>query len=65
MSFGGPNGLVSESEYVSTTVLVSTHLVEQLSFCMFPSILIFDFYLILDIFDFLRPNWATFRVGWV
>ena len=33
---------------VSKTVLGSTHVVEQLSFCMFLSIHIFDFYLILE-----------------
>ena len=34
----------------SRTVLGSTHLVEQLSFSMIPSILTFDFYLILGSF---------------
>ena len=41
----------------SNTVLGSTHAVEQLSFSMFSSILIFDFYLILgSFFTFLGPN---------
>ena len=34
----------------SLTVLGSTHVVEQLSFSMFPSILTFDFDLILGLF---------------
>ena len=34
----------------SKNVLVSTHVVEQLSFCMFPSFLIFDFHLFLGSF---------------
>ena len=41
----------------SKTVLGSTHKVEQLSFCMFSAILIFDFYLILGSFlTFWGPN---------
>ena len=39
-------GWVGELEKGSKTVLGSTHVVEQLSFCMLPSILVFDFYLI-------------------
>ena len=40
----------------SKTVLGYTHVVEQLSFSMFPSILTFDFDLILwSFFYFLRP----------
>ena len=46
----GPNGLVWGSEYSWTTVLRSAHVVEQLSFSMFPSILRFDFDLILGLF---------------
>ena len=39
------------------TVLGSTHVVEQFLFCMFSSILIFDFYLISGSFlTFLGPN---------
>ena len=39
------------------TVLGSTHVVEQLPFSMFPSILTSDFYLILDsYFTFWDPN---------
>ena len=41
----------------STTVLGSTHVVEQLSFSMFPSILTFDFDIILGSFlTFWGPN---------
>ena len=39
----------------SKTVLGSTHVVEQLSFSMLPSILTFDFDLILGSLDFLGP----------
>ena len=38
----------------------STHVVEQLSYCMFPSFLVFDFYLIGVIFDFLGPYTGLF-----
>ena len=41
------------SEYGSTTGLGSTHLVEQLSFSMFPLILTFDF-------DFILWSFLTF-----
>ena len=41
----------------SKTVLGSTHVVEQFSFFMFSSILIFDFYLILgSLLTFWGPN---------
>ena len=41
-----------------TTVLESTHVVEQLSFSMFPSTLAFDFDLMLGSFlTFWSPNW--------
>ena len=41
----------------SNTVFGSNRVVEQLSFSMFPSILIFDFYLILgSFFSFWGPN---------
>ena len=46
----GPNWLFLGLGKGSKTVLGSTHVVEQLSFCMFPSILIFYFYLILGSF---------------
>ena len=48
----------------STTVLGSTNVVEQLSFCIFSSILIFDSYLLLGFFlTFLGPKLAIFGVG--
>ena len=51
-----PSGLFLESGYCSKTVLGSTHVVEQLSFAMLPSILTFDFDLILgSIFTFRGP----------
>ena len=47
-----------------TTVLGSAHVVEQLSFSMFPSILRFDFDLILgSFFTFLGPNWLLLGIG--
>ena len=55
--FLGPNGLFLGSMWgsklfrgplMSKTVLGSTHVLEQMSFSMFPSILIFDFDLILE-----------------
>ena len=42
-SFGGPNGLFLGLGKGSNTVLGSTHVVEQLSFSMFSSILTFVF----------------------
>ena len=49
---------------VSKSVLGSTHLVEQLSFSMFPSSLTFDFNLIVGLFlTFLGPN-GLFLVLW-
>ena len=44
LTFWGPNGLFLGLGKGSNTVLGSTHVVEQLSFSMFLSILIFDFY---------------------
>ena len=42
---------------IQKNVFGSTHVVEQLSFCMLLSLLIFDFYLILgSFFTFLGPN---------
>ena len=48
-----------------TTVLGSTHLVEQLSFSLFLSILTFDFDLILGPFlTFWDPNGLLLGFGW-
>ena len=47
LAFWGPNGLFLGLWKRLNTVLGSTHVVEELSFFMFSSILIFDFYLIL------------------
>ena len=47
LTFWGPIGLFLRLGEVSKTVLGSTHVVEQLSFSMFPSILTLDFDLIL------------------
>ena len=53
----GPNGLFLGLEKGSYTVLGCTHVVEQLSSSMLPSILIFDFDLILGSFlTFWGPN---------
>ena len=49
-TFWGPNGLFLGLGKGSNTVLGSTHVVEQLSFSMLSSFLIFDFYLILGYF---------------
>ena len=46
----GPNGLFLGSMWCSRTVLRSTHVVEQLSFSLFPSIPTFDFELSLGLF---------------
>ena len=57
LSFWGPNGLVWGSEWGSTTVLGFTHVVEQLSFSIFPSSPTFDFELILGyFFTFWGPH---------
>ena len=50
MAFLGPDKLFLESGYGSKTVLGSTHVVEQLLFSMFSSILTFDFDLIFGSF---------------
>ena len=66
MYFWGPNGLVLGSEWGSTTVLGSTHVVEQVSFSMFPSILTFEFDLVLcSFFTFLGLNGLFFGLGMV
>ena len=47
------------------TTLGSTHVVEQLLFSLFPSILKFDFDLILGLFlTFLGPNWLFLNSMW-
>ena len=64
MTFLGPNGLFLGLWKGSKTVLGSTHVVEQLSFSMLPSILTFDFDLILGSFlTFCGPNGLFFGVG--
>ena len=64
--FGGPNELFLGSGYSSRTVLGSTHVVEQLSFSMIPSIPSFEFDLILgSFFTFWAPNaqfWGSFLI---
>ena len=56
LNFLGPNGLFLGLGLGSTTVLGSAHIVEQLSFAMFLSILTFEFDLILgSFFYFLGP----------
>ena len=50
LTFWDPNGLFLGLWKGSKTVLGSTHVVEQLSFSMLPSILTFDFDLILGLF---------------
>ena len=48
LTFWGPNGLFLGLRKGSKTVLGSTHVVEQLSFTMLPSIQTFDFDLIME-----------------
>ena len=43
LKFWGPNGLFWGLGWGSKSVLGSTHVVFQVSFCMFPSILVMDF----------------------
>ena len=62
--FWGPNSLFLGLGKGSKTVLGSTHVVEQLSFSMFPSIWTFDFDLVLGSFlNFLGPNGQFFGFG--
>ena len=62
LTFWGPNGLFLGSGFGSKTVLGSTHVVEQLSFSMFPSILTFDFELISGVFfTFWSPSGLFLR----
>ena len=64
LDFWGPNGLFLGWGKGSKTVLGSTHVVEQLSFSMFSSILIFYFYLILGSFlTFLGRNGLFLGLG--
>ena len=59
-------GWFGGSESGSTTVFGSTHLVEQLLFSMFPSILTFDFDSILGPFlTFWGPNGLFWDWLWV
>ena len=60
----GPAGLFLGLGKGSKTVLRSIREVEQLSFSMFPSILTFDFYLILGSFlTFWGPNGPFLELG--
>ena len=57
MPLGGPNRLFLGSGSCSKNVLGSTHVVEELLFSIVPSILTFDFDLILGtFFTFGGPN---------
>ena len=57
LTLWGPIGLFLGLGFGLKTVLKSSHVVKQLSFCMFPSILIFEFDLILgSSLSFLGPN---------
>ena len=60
--FLGPT-LFMGSGYISKNVLGSTHVVEQLLNSIIPSILTFDFELILFFFIFLDPN-GLFLGSW-
>ena len=63
LNFLGPNGLFFGLGKGLNTVLGYTHVVEQLSFSMFPSILTFDFNLILwldNCFGICSCSWTTF-----
>ena len=53
-TFWGPYGLYLELGKGSNTVLESTHVVEQLLFSMFSSILTYDLDLILGIFLLIK-----------
>ena len=65
LPFGGPNGLFLGLRKSSKIVLGSIHVVEQYSFCMFSSILIFDVYLISGLFfTFWGPNEAFLGLGY-
>ena len=63
LAFWRPNGLCLGSGFGSKTVLMSTHLVEQLLFSIVPSVQTFDFDLILgSFFTFLSANGLDW--GW-
>ena len=60
----GSTGLFLGSMWGSKTVLRSTPVVEQFSFCMFSPIQIFDFYLILGLYlTFWGPSGAFLGLG--
>ena len=64
LNFWGPNGLFWGFGWGSTTVLGSTHVLEQLSFSMFLSNLTFDFDLTLGSFlNFWGPNGLFLGLG--
>ena len=64
LTFWGPNGLLLGLGQGSTTVFGSTHVVEQLSFSVFLSILTSDFDLILgSFFTFWGPNGLFLGLG--
>ena len=64
LTFWGPNGLFLGLGKGPITVLGSTHVVKQLSFSLFLSILTFDFDSILGSFlTFWGPNELFLRLG--
>ena len=64
LTFGALMGYILGLGKVSKTVFGSTHVVEQMSFSMFPSILIFDFDLILGSFlTFWGPTGLFLGLG--
>ena len=64
LAFGGPNGLFLGLEFDLKIIFGSTHIVEQLSFSMIPSILTFKFDFILgSFFNFWRHNNLYFGGG--
>ena len=63
-TFGGPNGLFLGLGNGSKSVLGSTHIVDQLSYSIFPSILTLDFDSILGYFStFCGPNGLFLGLG--
>ena len=63
LTFRGPNGLFLGLREGLTSVSGSTHVVEQLSFSMFPSIMTFDLDLILGSFFTFGDSNRLF-LGW-
>ena len=64
LTFWGLNGLFLGSGKSAKSILESTHVVEQLSFSMLPSVLTFDFDLILGaFFTFWGPNGLILGLG--